>query len=84
MVVQKGVPRPHSGTRAPQAAAGKNKLATMARMHRRRTRDPQDSQFSASTGVLNPTGGMNYGVCMKCKARLVVPATGLISPHVKS
>ncbi len=53
-------------------------------MHRRRTRDPQESQFSASTGVLNPTGGMNCGVCMKCKARLVVPATGLISPHVKS
>jgi hypothetical protein len=53
-VVQNGVPRPASETRVLQIDAGNSKLAITARMHRRRLRDPQESQLVVSAGVLNP------------------------------
>jgi hypothetical protein len=83
-VVQNGVPRPASETSVLQMDAGKSKLAITARMHRRRLRDPQESQLVASAGVLNPNGIKNCGVCMKWSARRDVPDTGRINAHARS
>src|ERR1700735_111028 len=74
-LIQKDFPLPASETKVLRREVGKSKLAITAKIERRRRSDPEDSQFAASTGVLNPNGILNWGVCMKWSARRDVSVT---------
>jgi hypothetical protein len=83
-LIQKDFPMPASETNVLRREVGKSKLAVTAKIERRRRSDPEDNQFAASTGVLNPNGILNWGVCMKWSARRDVPDTGRINAHATS
>src|ERR1700722_12915954 len=81
---QKDFPLPASETKVLRREVGKSKLAITAKIERRMRSDPEDNQFAASTGVLNPNGILNWGVCMKWSARRDGPDTGRINAHATS
>ena len=83
-LIQKDFPMPASETNVLRREVGKSMLAITAKIERRRRSDPGDNQFAASTGVLNPNGILNWGVCIKWSARRDVPDTGRINAHATS